>query len=61
MQLLFSVKATATALSISRSTLYTAMREGKIAAIKHGKLTMFHRDEIERYVCELPAAKHPIN
>jgi hypothetical protein len=57
MQLLNDVNSTATALCMSRSSLYEAVRMRKIAAIKNGKRTLFHRDEIERFAADLPALK----
>lgn len=60
-QILFSVNSTAARLGVSRSTLYNAKRAGLISAIKQGKLTMFHNDEIQRYIESLPAAKSMIS
>lgn len=54
MQLLNDVNSTATALCMSRSSLYEAVRMRRIAAIKNGKRTLFHRDEIERFASNLP-------
>jgi len=61
MQILFGVNSTAAKLGVSRSTLYNVKRAGLITAIKQGKLTMFHDDEIQRYISSLPAAKRKVS
>lgn len=53
MQLLNDVEATCALLSIARTSLYAEVRAGRIATVKRGKRTFFHRDEIERYVASL--------
>lgn len=57
MQLLNDVNSTAAALCMSRSSLYEAVRVGKISALRNGKRTLFHRDEIERFAASLPPVK----
>lgn len=54
MNVLNDVKATCKLLSMSRSALYQAMKEGRICALKNGSRTLFHRDEIERFAGRLP-------
>lgn len=54
MNVLFDVNTTACMLCMSRSTLYDALRLGRISAVKNGKRTLFHRDEIERFAASLP-------
>lgn len=54
MNLLNDVKATCRLLSMSRSALYEAIKEGRISALKNGKRTLFHRDGIERFAARLP-------
>jgi excisionase family DNA binding protein len=49
MNVLNDVKTTCQLLSMSRSALYEAVKEGRIRALKNGSRTLFHRDEIERF------------
>lgn len=53
MNLLYDVPTTAAMLCMSRARLYEVMRDGGINAVKHGKRTLFHRDEIERFAANL--------
>lgn len=55
MNVLNDVKTTCQLLSMSRSALYEAMAAGLIRAVKIGRKTLFHRDEIERFAASLPA------
>ncbi len=54
MNILNDVKTTCELLSMSRSALYEAMAAGLIHAVKNGRKTLIHRDEIERFVSNLP-------
>ncbi|MFN2099616.1 helix-turn-helix domain-containing protein [Altererythrobacter sp. MF3-039] len=54
MNVLNDVKTTCRQLSMSRSALYVAVKEGRISALKNGNRTLFHRDEIERFAGRLP-------
>jgi excisionase family DNA binding protein len=54
MNILNDVKTTCELLSMSRSALYEAMASGLIHAVKNGRKTLFHRDEIERFAASLP-------
>ena len=54
MNVLNDVKTTCQLLSMSRSALYLAVKEGRICALKNGTRTLFHRDEIERFAGRLP-------
>lgn len=56
MQILYDIKEACTLLSLSRSALYRAIREGRIRPLKNGKRTLIHRDELERFVASLSAA-----
>lgn len=53
MKILNNVDDTCALLSIARSTLYAEVKKGNIVAIKRGKRTFFHQDEIARYVASL--------
>lgn len=53
LNLLNDVKATCQLLSMSRSALYEALKQGRIAAVKNGSRTLFHRSEIERFASNL--------
>ena len=57
MNILFDVKHTCGMLSMSRTGLYDALKTGRIKALKSGKRTLFHRDEIERFVASLAPMK----
>lgn len=54
MNVLNDVKTTCQLLSMSRSALYAAVKDGRICALKNGSRTMFHRDDIERFASRLP-------
>lgn len=54
MNVLNDVKATCQLLSMSRSALYEAVKQGRICALKNGSRTVFHRDEIFRFAGRLP-------
>ena len=56
MQILYDIKEACTLLSLSRSALYRAIKEGRIRPLKNGKRTLIHRDELERFVASLSAA-----
>lgn len=55
MNVLNDIKTTCQLLSMSRSALYAAVKEGRICALKNGNRTLFHRDEIEKYAERLPS------
>jgi excisionase family DNA binding protein len=57
MNILNTVNDTCSMLSMGRTALYAAVRTGSIRAVKLGKRTMFHRDEIERFVKSLANSK----
>jgi excisionase family DNA binding protein len=40
-------------LSMSRTTFYATLKAGELRAVKLGKRTMVHKDEIERFVGSL--------
>jgi excisionase family DNA binding protein len=52
--MLYSVKEACQQLSVSRSSLYQAFRENRLRPVKYGKRTLIHRDELERFVANLP-------
>lgn len=54
MNVLNDVNTTCQLLSMSRSALYAAVKDGRICALKNGSRTLFHRDEIERFAGRLP-------
>ena len=54
MNVLNDVKTTCELLSMTRSALYAAVKEGRICALKNGSRTLFHRNEIERFAGRLP-------
>jgi excisionase family DNA binding protein len=56
MNVLNSVRDTCRFLCMSRTALYANVRSGRIRPVKQGSRTLFHRDEIERYAAQLPAA-----
>jgi excisionase family DNA binding protein len=56
MQILYDVREACGLLSLSRSALYRAIKDGRIRPLKNGKRTLFHRDELERFVASLSAA-----
>lgn len=51
-----SVADALNAISIGRTKLYREMKEGRIAARKIGRKTVFLADEIDRYLASLPVA-----
>lgn len=53
MNILNTVKDTCCLLSMSRTTFYATLKAGDLRAVKLGKRTMVHRDEIERFVGSL--------
>jgi len=54
LNLLNDVRVTCRALSIGRTSLYAAIRDGRLRAVKRGKRTLISRDEIERFAASLP-------
>ena len=53
MNVLNDVKTTCRMLSISQTTLYEEIKGGRIVPVKIGTRTLFHRDEVQRYVASL--------
>lgn len=55
--LLNDVKSTCRALSIGKTALYAAIRDGRIRAVKRGTRTLIAGDEIIRFAASLPYLK----
>lgn len=54
-KLMYTIKDVATLIGISKSTLYAAMSEGKLAAIKAGNRTLITAAELRRWTDSFPA------
>jgi len=50
MEKLHSVKETLKVLSISRTNLYSLVKDGKIKPLKLGKRTLFPESELNRFI-----------
>lgn len=59
MNLLNDVKTTCQLLSIGRTHLYEEIKRGRIAPVKSGTKTLFHRKELERYAASLSGLSQP--
>jgi excisionase family DNA binding protein len=55
---LLSVSQVARSLGVSRHTVYVWSAEGRMPMVKLGKRTLFHPDEIERWVSERSFHEH---
>ncbi len=55
-KLAYTIKETAATLGIGRTTIYAAIRDGKIAAVKLGHRTLIPADEIRQWMASLPRA-----
>ena len=58
MNLLNDVKTTCQLLSMSRTHLYEEIKRGRIAPVKSGTKTLFHKTELERYAASLARSEH---
>lgn len=56
-RLAFGVTEAAQVAGIGRSTLYAAMADGQLRAVKLGKRTLIPAEELRRFLGALPAAK----
>ncbi len=54
MQLFFSVNELCQLLSVGRTTIYQAFREGRLRPVKFGRRTLVHKDELDRFLANLP-------
>jgi excisionase family DNA binding protein len=50
MEKLYSVKETLKALGISRTNLYSLIKDGKLKPLKLGKRTLFPESELNRFI-----------
>ncbi len=50
---LLGIAASANELSVGRTTIYALIRTGRIRAVKLGRRTLIHVDELRRFVAEL--------
>lgn len=53
-KLAYTIKEASAALGIGRSTIYAAIRDGKITAVKLGQRTLIPADDIRQWVASLP-------
>jgi excisionase family DNA binding protein len=50
----YTVKATAELLSIGRTSLYAAIKEGNLHPVKCGSKTLFYAADIAKFLASLP-------
>jgi hypothetical protein len=58
MNILYSARAAAEALSMGRTMLFREIKAGKLKPLQRNPKVLFHRDELERYAAAL---QHHVN
>jgi len=56
-KLAFTMKEASAALGIGRTTLYAAIADGRLAAVKLGNRTLIPADALQGWLASLPAAR----
>jgi excisionase family DNA binding protein len=56
-KLSYSIPAAVSATGIPRTSIYLAIKSGKIVALKHGRRTLIPHDALARFVESLPRLK----
>jgi excisionase family DNA binding protein len=57
--LLISIERVGEELGVGRSTLYELFQAGKLSSVKVGRRRLVRRDDLLRFVCELPTQGFP--
>jgi excisionase family DNA binding protein len=55
----YTVAEACSAASIGRTSLYQAIKDGALRAIKRGRRTLILRDDLCRWLDALPKVSHP--
>ncbi len=55
--MLLTIPETCQAIRIGRTKLYQLLNSEEIKAVKMGKKTLIHINEIEKFICSLPKYK----
>ena len=53
--LAYSIKSASAASGVSRATLYRALSEKRLRAVKQGRSTLILADDLRGWLCGLPA------
>ncbi len=56
-KLTFTMKEASTALGVGKTTLYAAIADGRLAAVKLGNRTLIPADALHGWLASLPAAR----
>ncbi|MGD9816385.1 MAG: helix-turn-helix domain-containing protein [Hyphomonadaceae bacterium] len=56
-KLAFTLKEAATALGVSKSTLYKALADGKLSAIKLGNRTLIPAEALKAWIASMPTRR----
>lgn len=54
-QMAYSIDATEKLLDVGKTTVYKAINEGKLKAVKYGRRTLIPRESLENFIKQLPS------